>query len=339
MKDYYNVLGVNKEATSEEIDAAYRKLAMQYHPDTSRGDTADKFKEISEAHDVLGDSDKRSRYDRQALFRQRGSWSFEEQKNNRGRADVSDIFSQLFEQTAIRGTRVRMDVTLEEIFSGVAKSIDAPGSNRCGDCGGTGVSKWTVCKTCSGSGMVSSTQSNFVLRTTCQTCSGRCKTPVCRCEKCSGKGVLPGKGDQIEITIPPGAENGTQIRIPEKGIDGTDLYVVLNVKKHDLYERQGRNLYHKLPVTYTQLALGGKVEIETLGGKIEAKIRAGTQNGDRLRLKEQGLPAMQNPAIKGDLYLILEVVVPKAIDKQERELLKKLSVLEKKKKRHDIGGK
>jgi molecular chaperone DnaJ len=328
MKDYYKILGVSREATSEDISKAYRNKARMYHPDASGGDTTDKFKEAVEAYEILGDASKRSQYDRQALrvfqFRQRSG-------------SVDNIFSQFFgEQTAIHGTRVRMDVTLEEIFSGVTKSIDVPGSNRCDDCGGSGASEWTICNVCGGSGMVSSTQSNFVLRTTCHNCSGRCQIPIGICGKCSGKGTLPDKGDQIEVTIPPGAEDGTQIRIPEKGVNGTDLYVVLHAKKHAIYERQGRNLYYKLPVTYTQLVLGDKIEVDTLGGKVEAKIRAGTQNGSRLRLKEQGFPAMQNPAIKGDLYLILEVVVPQAIDNQEQELLKKLSVLEK---RHDTGGK
>jgi molecular chaperone DnaJ len=328
MRDYYKILEVSRDATSEQINASYRRLAKKYHPDVNSGeDASTKFKEVAEAYDILGNPAKRSNYDRQALrpFRFRNRPDF-----------VDDVFNQFFgEQTAIHGTRVRMDVSLEDVFFGTTHKIDVPGSNRCDSCDGTGVNEWDGCKVCGGAGMVSATQANFVLRTTCQNCGGRGKVPQSRCEKCSGKGILPNSGRQVEFSVPLGAEDGTQIRISGESADGTDLYVLINVKKHNLYERQGRNLFRKYYVTYTQLVLGDEIEVDTLGGKVTAKIRPRTQNGTKLRLKEQGLPMMQNPTIKGDLYLILEVIIPKTIDKKENELLKRLAVLEKKREKID----
>jgi molecular chaperone DnaJ len=324
MNDYYEILGIKKEATQEEVDVAYRSLARKWHPDMHPDDqkevATEQFKRVAEAYEILGNPEKRSRYDNRG-------WT----PNVRLQADfVDSVFANFFSEgrAAIRGTRARVQITLKEAFAGCTKTVELQQQRPCAACNTSGYSKWSQCKVCGGSGTRVLHQAAFVVRSSCSACNGAGQMPIERCSKCSGQGRIRGDLEKIPVEIPSGIEEGVQIRVPDKGLDGGDLYVVVSIAKDKTFKREGNNLFVELETSYIQLALGGICVVESLdGSKVEVKIAPGTQVGTRLRIKGQGMPMMQSPQ-RGDLFVTMSIFVPKKLSKKHRELLEKLRDLD-----------
>ena len=351
--DYYELIGVAKGASQDEIKKAYRKKAMQYHPDRNPGDkeAEAKFKEINEAYEVLKDEQKRAAYDRyghQAFTGGMGGAGAGANPFNgfdftgAGFADVfSDIFSEFTGQGrarqrsyAKRGEDIRYDVSLslEDAFLGVEKEINITTSKKCEACNGHGThdgKEPPVCPTCGGSGKVRTQQGGFfVFETTCPQCKGAGKVIIDKCKKCRGSGK-----ERIEkalkIKIPAGIENGTRMRVSGEGEVGKnggpkgDLYVFVSVKEHKVYERDGENLYCQIPISMVKATLGGKVTLKGIDGEeIEVEINPGTQPGDKIRLKNKGMRFM-NSDRRGDLFVIFKVVIPTKLNSEQKACLEK----------------
>jgi len=326
-KDFYKILGVAKNATKDEIGKAYKKLAKTYHPDVNKEEGAiEKFKEVAEAYEVLGDTDKRAQYDRFGSYNPR----------QRQQPDVNNIFKHFFDGFGggqVRGTRVRIQITLLESFNGCKKTVDVHQQSPCDSCKNTGYTEWVTCKSCGGSGTVQQRDANFVIQTTCASCGGRGKSPIKKCDICNGAGFNKEGIDKVEVDVPKGIENGAQLRIPGKGVNNTDLYIVVLVAKDKKFDREGHNLICKVPVTYPNLCLGKEIELETLDGKVTLKIKPGTQVDAFMRLKGQGMPVARNPSFRGDLFVKLHLIVPVRPSKKERELLQKLDLVKSRKKK------
>jgi len=322
-KSYYDILGVGVNATEEEISKAYRDLARKYHPDVNPGDdeATAKFKQVAEAYEVLSDNQKRNNYNRFG----------KPTRVHIDNAGFDNIFSNFFKQeNAIKGTRVRLTITLKEAFTGADKAVDIQQKEPCEVCHTTGAAKWETCLECHGVGRKAFSTESFRVEQSCYVCSGIGRIPTERCKKCSGQGYIRGKTESVPVQILPGMEDGSQIRIPEKGIGGTDLYVVVNIAPDTTFERQGPNLFLKIPLPYTKLVLGGKTEISGIDDQtISLKVRAGTQVGSRMRVKGQGMPIPNRPGNRGDLYVILGLDVPTKLTEKQRKLLKKLAEEEK----------
>jgi molecular chaperone DnaJ len=319
-KNYYDILGVDKNASEDDISKSYRELARKYHPDVnSDEDAVDKFKEVAEAYEVLSDKQKRRNYD---FF---GTTQRFERRHDS--PDIGEIFSQFFRQdNAIKGTRVRLTITLKESFIGIEKTVDVQQKDPCEACHTTGTSKWTDCAHCNGKGGVSYTQKNFRFEQSCHVCSGIGKIPKEKCDKCSGHGFIRGELEKVPVEVPPGIVGGSQIRIPEKGVGGTDLYVVVSVAPDRGFERQGPNLFVQIPISYTTLVLGGKVEFKGIDDQtISLKIRPRSQVGSRMRVKGQGMPFPHRPNVRGDLFAILALDIPKKLTERQEKLLKELA--------------
>lgn len=351
--DYYELIGVAKGASQEEIKKAYRKKAMQYHPDRNPGDkeAEAKFKEINEAYEVLKDEQKRAAYDRyghQAFTGGMGGAGAGANPFNgfdftgAGFADVfSDIFSEFTGQGrarqrnyAKRGEDIRYDISLslEDAFLGVEKEINIMTSKKCDACNGHGThdgKEPQVCPTCGGSGKVRTQQGGFfVFETTCPQCKGAGRVILDKCKKCRGSGK-----ERIEkalkIKIPAGIENGTRMRVSGEGEVGKnggpkgDLYVFVSVKEHKVYERDGENLYCQIPISMVKATLGGKVKLKGIDGEeINVEINAGTQPGDKIRLKNKGMRFM-NSDKRGDLFVIFKVVIPTKLNSEQKACLEK----------------
>lgn len=351
--DYYELIGVAKGASQEEIKKAYRKKAMQYHPDRNPGDkeAEAKFKEINEAYEVLKDEQKRAAYDRyghQAFTGGMGGAGAGANPFNgfdftgAGFADVfSDIFSEFTGQGrarqrnyAKRGEDIRYDISLslEDAFLGVEKEINIMTSKKCDACNGHGThdgKEPQVCPTCGGSGKVRTQQGGFfVFETTCPQCKGAGRVILDKCKKCRGSGK-----ERIEkalkIKIPAGIENGTRMRVSGEGEVGKnggpkgDLYVFVSVKEHKVYERDGENLYCQIPISMVKATLGGKVKLKGIDGEeINVEINAGTQPGDKIRLKNKGMRFM-NSDRRGDLFVIFKVIIPTKLNSEQKACLEK----------------
>lgn len=351
-EDYYTTLGVAKTASADEIKKAYRKLAMQYHPDRNPGDkqAEAKFKDINEAYEVLKDEQKRAAYDRygHAAFAngmggRSGGNPFEGfDFASSGFADVfSDIFSEFTGQArgrqrsyAQRGEDIRYDITLtlEEAFAGLEKEITVSSSKECEACHGHGTADGKeppVCPTCHGSGKVRTQQGGFfVFETTCPQCRGSGHVVVDKCKKCRGTGKEKLE-KALKIKIPAGIENGTRMRVAGEGEVGKsggpkgDLYVFVTVKPHASFERDGADLYMEQPISMARAALGGKLTIKAIDGEeLPIDIKAGTQPGDRIRLKNKGMRYM-NSSARGDLFVQFKVIVPSKLTAAQRECLHK----------------
>ena len=354
-RDYYEVLGVGKNATPEELKKAYRKLALQYHPDRNPGDkeAEEKFKEAAEAYDVLSNPDKKARYDQ---FGHAGVDS----AYGQGGMDMNDIFSQfgsifsdLFgggfrtgftgfggggggARRVLRGTnlRIKVKLTLEEIDRGCEKKIKVSKYVPCKSCNGTGSSdgKNETCSHCHGTGVVTETRRTMLgmmqTQSACPQCGGEGTIVKNKCHECHGDGIV--KSDEIiTIKIPAGVQDGMQLAMqgqgnaaPRGGIAG-DLIVLVEELEHDTFERQESNLYYNAFITYAQAAMGGTVEIPTLNGKVKIKVEQGTPSGKVVRLRGKGLPEM-NGYGRGDLLVSLNVWVPKSLTKEERKTLEDL---------------
>ena len=352
-EDYYTILGITKNASADEIKKAYRKLAMQYHPDRNPGDKAAeaKFKDINEAYEVLKDDQKRAAYDRyghQAFAGGMGGGAGANPFNGfdftgSGFADVfSDIFSEFTGQGrrskqrsyAERGDDIRYDLvlTMEEAFSGLEKEISITTSKICETCHGHGTADGKeppVCATCNGSGKIRTQQGGFfVFETTCPQCRGAGRVVLDKCKKCKGSGKE--KLDKsLKIKIPSGIEDGTRMRVAGEGEVGKnggpkgDLYVFITVKQHKLFERDGVNLFVEQPISMTKAALGGQFKLKAIDGEaLDVDIKPGTQPGDRIRLKGKGMHYM-NSDKRGDLFVQFKVVVPTKLTAAQKECLQK----------------
>jgi molecular chaperone DnaJ len=350
-RDFYEVLGVSKDADGKTIKSAYRKLAMQYHPDRNPDDKSaeDKFREATEAYDVLKDDQKRAAYDRMghAAFDQSagfggGAGGF---GAGFGAGGFSDIFDEMFSdfmggrgggrKANTKGADLRydLDISLEEAFHGDNKTITIPVAIRCETCDGSGAAKGSSpvnCGTCGGHGKVRAQQGFFTVERTCPACQGQGHTISSPCGDCGGQGRVQ-KNRTLNVNVPAGVDTGTRIRLSGEGEAGLrggapgDLYIFINIYGHELFDRDGTNLLLTMPVPMTTAALGGTVDVPNLDGKrARITIQPGTQSGHRLRLKGKGMPGLQGRA-RGDLYVDIHVETPVNLTKKQKELLEEFS--------------
>lgn len=349
-RDYYEVLGLSKGADEKEIKRAYKRLAAKHHPDKNQGskDAEEKFKEIKEAYEVLGDPEKRAMYD------QYGHQAFEQGGfgggggfggfGGGGFGGFEDIFSEMFgggfgggsrRQRVVRGEDLRYDIeiTLEEAVKGCKKDIRLQTLAECDHCHGTGAeegSKVETCPTCHGSGRIRRQQGFFMTEQTCPHCHGTGKKIEKPCRSCHGDGRV-NKTKNLAVTIPAGVDTGNQLRLSGEGAAGEngapagDLYVVIHVKEHDIFERDGLNLYCEVPISFTMAALGGEIEVPTLDGRLKLKIPAETQTGKLFRVRGKGIANPRNHHT-GDLICKVVVETPVALNEDQKELLRKLEL-------------
>lgn len=349
-KDYYEILGISHDATEEEIKKAYKKLALKYHPDRNPGDriAEEKFKEASEAYQVLIDPEKRRIYD---LYGHEGlsSHGFTGVggiEDIFGSSIFSDLFADLFssfgfgfggfgrrrtsEYGPVRGRDIkkRIEITLEEAFEGTKKSVLLKFSELCHACGGTGAkhgSGLQSCPLCHGKGQVVHSRGSFILTTTCSTCGGTGRIITERCDECEGEGQVYVE-KYIDVKIPQGIEDDQIIRVAGKGEPGHrggppgDLYITINVKPHPIFKRSGTELFREIEISFPQATLGSKLEVDTLDGKQIVKIPHGTQPGDEIIIRGKGMPALHGRG-RGNLHLIARVIVPKKLTRKQRRLL------------------
>jgi molecular chaperone DnaJ len=341
-RDYYEVLGVPRTADDAALKAAFRKLAMQHHPDKNPGnkEAEVKFKELNEAYQVLSDANKR------AAYNQYGHRAFENGQGGAGPGGpefgdfMSDIFDQFFGQGGGRqrgqggrergaDMRYNLEITLEEAYAGKAASIRVPTAITCETCSGSGAkpgSKPKQCGTCGGHGRVRASQGFFSIERTCPTCNGRGEVIDDPCKACSGNGRVM-KERALSVNVPAGVEDGTRIRLAGEGEGGArggpsgDLYIFLSVKPHHIFQRDGADLFCRVPISMTKAALGGEVEVVTLdGAKAIVKIPEGTQTAKQFRLRRKGMPVLRSSDM-GDLYIQVQVETPQSLTRRQRELL------------------
>ena len=349
--DFYETLGIDRKADEAALKSAFRKLAMKYHPDKNPGDAAaeHKFKELAEAYETLKDPQKRAAYDRfgHAAFENGGMGGG--QGGFGGGGGFADIFEDIFGEMMGGGRRARspngrerggdlrynMEISLEEAYAGKTAQIRVPTTISCETCSGTGAKPGTqpvTCAMCQGSGRVRAAQGFFSIERTCPTCQGRGQTIKDPCVKCSGQGRVT-QERSLSVNIPAGIEDGTRIRVGGEGEAGLrggpsgDLYIFLSVKPHDLFQRDGADLYCKAPISMVTAALGGAFEMATLDGtQTRVKVPEGTQNGRQFRLKGKGMPVLRQPSV-GDLYIQVSVETPQNLTRRQRELLEEFEKL------------
>jgi molecular chaperone DnaJ len=335
-RDYYEVLGIDRSANAETIKSAYRKLALKYHPDRNPNDHAaeEKFKEAAEAYSVLSDADKRSRYDRFGHDGVRGQGGF----NPQDFSDFGDIFGDLFgfgdifgggrNNRSRRGSDLQyeLEVDFEQAVFGMSTEIQFPRVESCGSCGGSGAKAGTrpkSCPTCGGRGQVYYQQGFFSVGRTCSACSGSGRIVEQPCQECRGGGTTR-KQRKLKITIPAGLDNGTRLRLTGEGEAGPgggpagDLYVLIRVREHDTFHRDGRDLHCEVAINIAQAALGADILVPTLEGEQTIKVEAGTQHGSRFRLRGKGVPEV-NTSRRGDLIVHVNIHVPDKITKEQRK--------------------
>ncbi|MGH1403061.1 MAG: molecular chaperone DnaJ [Alphaproteobacteria bacterium] len=347
-KDFYKVLGVDQSASADELKKAYRKLAMKYHPDQNKDnpDAEEKFKQISEAYDILKDDQKRAAYD------QYGSAAFDGSMGGGGHpgggfggaGGFSDIFEDMFGDFMGGGGRRRsgpsrgadlqytMEMSLEDAYKGKEAKIKIPVNNPCDNCNGSGAQSGSgaqTCSTCNGAGRVRQQQGFFTIERTCPTCHGEGATIKDPCKKCHGSGLNKGS-KTLKVNIPAGVETGRRIRLNGEGESGVrggprgDLYVMINVKQHKLFQRDGANLYCRVPITVTRAALGGEIEVPTIEGtRASVKVPAGTQTGQQFRLRGKGMSVLRSSS-RGDMFIEIFVETPVNLNKKQQDLLRDL---------------
>jgi molecular chaperone DnaJ len=375
-KDYYNILGVKKDAKADEIKKAYRRLARKHHPDVNPNDktSEDKFKEVQEAYDVLSDDKKRKVFDRFGYYADNldadapfaagqpggGAAGFDfsgfdftsGQQPGSGGSSFRDIFSDLFSGGGGGGSartvqpepprpmpkkgrdiEIPLALSFEESFTGLTTNITVHRSEQCSRCQGAGDTGGPVvtCPTCKGAGQVMRTGGRLQFSQACPDCegTGRRREP---CSVCSGKGVTP-KTEQVKIKIPAGVDTGSRVRIPKKGHGGRlgaepgDLFILTNVGKHKFLERKGDNIYISVPISVPEAALGTRIDVPTVEGRAQLKIPAGTESGQKFRLRERGFPSLRNPTLRGDQFVEVKVTLPRVISEETKEVLRQFEKL------------
>ncbi|KMK65536.1 molecular chaperone DnaJ [Puniceibacterium sp. IMCC21224] len=352
-RDFYDVLGVKKGASPDEIKKAYRTKAKELHPDrnSDNPEAENQFKEANAAYEILKDAEKKAAYDRygHAAFEGGMGGGGGQRPGQQGdfASAFSDVFDDLFgdfmggqrggRQRATRGADLRYNlrVTLEDAYGGLQKTINVPTSVQCGSCRGSGAEggvEPTTCPTCSGMGKVRATQGFFTVERTCPTCSGLGQIIKNPCKTCHGAGRVQ-KEKALSVNIPAGVETGTRIRLAGEGEAGMrggppgDLYIFLEVVPHALFEREANNLHCRVPVSMSAAALGGDIEVPTIdGGRSRVKIPAGSQSGRQMRLRNKGMPALRGGA-SGDMFIELAVETPVNLTSKQRELLREFEAL------------
>ncbi len=341
-KDYYEILGVSKTASQDEIKSAFRKLAKKYHPDVSKEENAaEKFKECQEAYAVLSDENKRKQYDQygHAAFENNGAGGYDFSG-----FDFSDIFGDIFGsgfgfnfggntrgKSRGRDKVMRVDLTFEEAAFGCKKTINLDTYTDCSECHGKGGFDESICSTCHGTGTVSTEQrtlfGTFMTKTTCPKCKGKGRSYKKICSKCSGTGKIKVNKD-IEVKVPAGVDTGNQQRVSGYGeyseYGSGDLYLEYRVLPHPLFERNGNDIYLEVPLTITEAVLGCKKEIPTISGTVKLTIEPGSNTGDKLRLKGKGIEDVHSYR-KGDMYVVLNVIVPDKLSREQKKLFEQLS--------------
>lgn len=349
-QDYYTTLGVAKSANEDELKKAYRKLAMQYHPDKNHGnaEAEKKFKSINEAYDVLKDPQKRAAYDRfghDAFTNGGGNSAGGGGGGFSGAGNFSDIFEDLFSEftggrrgssqaqaSAARGSDLRynLDIELEDAFRGRQQNIKVTTSGSCDSCSGSGAQKGSApetCSTCNGRGVVRAQQGFFTVERGCGTCQGTGKIIKNPCKPCAGSGRVR-REKTLNVSVPPGVEEGTRIRLAGEGEAGFrggpagDLYIFLSIKPHRIFKRDGANIYCGVPIALTTASLGGHIEVPTIdGGRVKVTIPEGTQTGHQFRLKGKGMSVLRSQS-RGDMYIEVAVETPVNLNKKQKDLLK-----------------
>ena len=349
-RDYYEVLGVSKGASADEIKKAYRKKAKELHPDRNADNpnAESQFKEANEAYDVLKDGDKKAAYDRFGHAAFDGGMAGGPRAGGGGQGDFASAFSDVFEDLfgdfmggqrgrggrggATRGSDLRYNlrISLEEAYNGLTKQLTVPASVSCGVCNGTGSEAGTepqTCPTCSGMGKVRAQQGFFTVERTCPTCNGIGQIIKNPCRTCGGAGRLE-KDRALSVNIPAGVETGTRIRLSGEGEAGMrggptgDLYIFIEVADHALFQRDGMDLFCRVPVSMVSAALGGEIEVPTIdGGRSRVRVPEGSQSGRQMRLRSKGMPALRGPG-EGDMYIELQVETPVKLTGEQKELLR-----------------
>jgi molecular chaperone DnaJ len=343
-RDYYEVLGVRREADGEEIKKAYRKLALQYHPDRNAGDAEAeiRFKECAEAYEVLSSSEKRPLYDRYGHAGLAGK-----SQGFRDSQSVFDLFGDMFgdlfgqgrRQGPQRGRDGKVEVTIDLVAAarGVTKTVTVHREELCVECSGSGSRRGTrpaQCKRCNGNGVLIQNQGFFRVQQTCRSCNGSGSVVSDPCPSCSGAGRIKAQR-MLEVNIPAGVDTGTAIRISGEGEAGDpgaprgDLYCVIRVREHSLFQRQDQHLICQVPISFSQAALGGEIEVPTLDGPITRLLERGTQHGAVIRIPGKGVPSLRGGR-KGDLLVQVIVETPKHLNKRQEELLRELAELDNK---------
>jgi molecular chaperone DnaJ len=370
-EDYYKTLGVKRDAKPDEIKKAYRRLARKYHPDVNPGDKSaeERFKQVSEAFDVLSDAKKKAVYDRFGQYSDnladaaaRGAgpgaaysggapfdfsgfdWGSTTTGGGAG-SSFRDIFADLFGSARSekepprpqpqRGSDIEMplSISFEEAITGLTTNITVNRSEQCSRCHGAGDTGGAVsiCSTCKGSGQVQRAGGRLRFTQECPDCGGTGKRRP-PCSLCKGKGTLP-KTETVKVRIPAGVDTGSRVRVPAKGEGGKlgapagDLYIITNVGRHQYFTRKGDNIYVTVPITVPEAALGAKIEVPTVQGKAQLRIPPGTQSGQKFRLRRRGAPSLRDPNAHGDQFVEAQVVLPKVISEETKELLRKYAQL------------